>query len=154
MKISSNQFTPVTSYQANQPTPPDAPKPDEPKDGFKPSEGGSDPLKLVKAHGRFLGKATGAAVGFGLAVTQGGYSAFWAPLVGAIGGGIVGGMLEDPQVEAELPKSLAYVKENARLIGGLTGLGVGLASAAGGGSLLSGAFWGTLGGVIVGNIVA
>lgn len=151
----------LRSYTANQPTPPagdpnPTPNPNG-QDGFTPSgdggSGGKDPLKLIKAHGTFLGRTAGAAIGMGLAVTQGGYSPFFAPLLGAIGGGIIGGMLEDPSVEAELPAPLAYVKENASLIGGLTGLGVGLASA-GGGSLFTSALFGTLGGVIVGNIIS
>lgn len=160
MVITSN-YSPVRA--ANTPAPAPQPTPPQQQDQVNLGEGQADTslLGYLKAHGEFFGATAGVAIGAGLAINNAapGSTIFFHSLLGGIGGEIVGGLFTDKTESApELPKALAYFKQNASTIGALAGIGVGLYLAQGAGALTGGtifynSLFGAIGGGVVGGII-
>ncbi len=117
---------------------------------------------VLASNAGFLGALAGTGIGIALAATSGasGGAYFVNSVLGAFGGGIVGRLtLGDPQGQAPLPGPLAGIKDNARNIGAVSGLGIGLGLALTSGNISGGAIFtnsvlGAIGGSIAGTVAS
>ncbi len=170
-------ISPFQSFNSPSRTAASSPAQSAPKTESTPDEGApaasSDAVELSETQGpaskrsalmdnaRFLGSLTGVGIGIALAASSGasGGTYFVNGLLGAVGGGIVGGVVQpDSGQRAPLPGALQGLKENASSVGALAGAGIGLGLALSSGDVTGGAIFsksllGAIGGNLTGSLV-